>query len=98
MPRTYAPDNGPVEVTAEGAGVRAVQPVEASTGIQKEMAVRLAESGSAVEVTHRLTNRNPWPVELSPWALTMMAPGGVSVTGFPPRGRHPEVLPPRNKP
>jgi hypothetical protein len=94
MPRTYAPDNSPVEVKVEGSGVRAIQPVEASTGIQKEIAVRLSDSGSAVEVRHRLTNRNPWPVELSPWALTMMAPGGVSVTGFPPRGKHPEVLAP----
>ena len=32
------------------------------------------------------------PVE----ALTVMAPGGAGITGFPPRGKHPDVLPPTN--
>lgn len=94
MPRTYSPDNGPVEVKVEGSALRATQPVEPGTGIQKEIVVRLSESGSGVEVRHKLTNRNQWPVELAPWALSMMAPGGTGVSGFPPRGKHPEVLAP----
>ncbi len=33
---------------------------------------------------------------MAPWALSMMAPGGVGITRFPPRGTHPEDLPPTN--
>jgi hypothetical protein len=28
--------------------------------------------------------------------MSMMAPGGTAITGFPPRGKHPEVLLPTN--
>jgi len=94
VPRTYAPDNSPVAVKIEGPGVRATQPLEPSTGLQKELVVHLALNGSRVTVVHRITNRNLWAVELSPWALTMMAPGGTSVAAFPPRGKHPEILQP----
>jgi hypothetical protein len=56
----------------------------------------MARAGSAVEVLHRITNLNPWAIELSAWALTVMAPGGVGITGLPPRGTHPEMLAPTN--
>ena len=41
---------------------------------------------------HRIHNRSLFPLEFAPWALTMMAPGGTAITGFPPRGKHPQVL------
>ncbi len=93
-PRTYAPDNGPVEIRSEGGRIHAIQPVEASTGIQKEMEIRMAADAPRVEVLHRLRNKNLWAVEFSPWALTVMAPGGRAILPMPPRGSHPEVLPP----
>jgi hypothetical protein len=57
--------------------------------LQKEIQVEMAASGSEVTVTHRISNRTLFPLEFAPWALTMMAQGGVAITGFPPRGRHP---------
>ncbi len=60
------------------------------------MIIRLAASGSGVEVLHRLTNRNAWTVELAPWALTMMAQGGMAIVALPPRGSHDEILAPTN--
>jgi hypothetical protein len=56
----------------------------------------MAASGTGIEVRHRIRNTNPWTIEFAPWALTMMAPGGTGITGFPPRGKHPEVLLPTN--
>jgi len=94
--RTYAPDNSPVQVKTDGPIVHAIQPVEPSTGLQKEILVMLAAEGSSVVVTHRITNRNVWAIDLAPWALTMMAPGGVSMAAFPRRGTHPESLLPTN--
>ena len=93
---TYGLDNGPVKVEIKGDVLVATQPVEPNTGLEKQITVKLASTGSRVEVLHRIKNTNVWPIDLAPWALTMMTPGGVAITGFPPRGKHPEVLPPTN--
>ena len=93
---TYGLDNGPVKVEIKGDVLVATQPVEPNTGLEKQITVKLAPTGSRVEVLHRIKNTNVWPIDLAPWALTMMTPGGVAITGFPPRGKHPEVLPPTN--
>ena len=94
--KTYAPDNQPVRVETRADGVEAVAPVQPLTGLEMTLAVKMAGSGSAVEVTHRIRNLGAGPYELAPWALTMLAPGGAGVHGFPPRGTHPEVLAPTN--
>jgi hypothetical protein len=86
---TWAPDNVPVEVTATAAGLVARAPVEPMTQLQKEIEVSMAPSGSQVTVSHRIWNRSLFTLEFSPWALTMMAQGGIAITAFPPRGKHP---------
>jgi hypothetical protein len=95
-PRTYAPDNDPVEVEKHKHFTRFIQPVEASTGIQKELDVDLSETDAHVEIIHRLRNTNLWTVELAPWALSVMAPGGRAILPLPPRGPHPKHLLPTN--
>ena len=95
-PVTYAPDNFPVAIELRAGAIIATAPIEPQAGLQKQLVVRMARAGSAVEVLHRITNLNPWAIELSPWALTVMAPGGVGMTGLPPRGTHPEMLAPTN--
>jgi hypothetical protein len=94
--RTYFPDNGPVAMEQRGAVMRFIQSVETTTGIQKEIDVRLAPRRARVELLHRLRNVGPWTVELAPWALSVMAPGGTAIVPLPPRGSHPEDLPPGN--
>jgi hypothetical protein len=94
--RTYAPDNSPVRIQVKGATLEATQPVEKITGLEKQIVVKMAAQGSGVEVLHRIKNTTAKPIELAPWALTMMAQGGVGIHGFPPRGKHPEVLTPTN--
>ncbi|MGJ5815816.1 hypothetical protein [Paludibaculum fermentans] len=89
---TWAPDNVPVDVRQTANGVIAREPKEPLTGLQKEIEIRLAASGSGVTVIHRLTNGSLFPLEFSAWALTQMAQGGTAVTGFPPRGKHPVNL------
>jgi hypothetical protein len=86
---TWAPDNVPVEITPTPTGLVARAPVEPLTKLQKEIEVSLTPSGTEVTVAHRITNRSLFTLEFAPWVLTMMAPGGTEVTGFPPRGRHP---------
>jgi hypothetical protein len=38
----------------------------------------------------------PFAIEFAAWTPTMMAQSGVAITGFPPRGTHPENLEPTN--
>jgi hypothetical protein len=98
-PRSYAPDEGPVEVVEvdEGRAVRLTPPVEAATGLQKELSVSLAEEGSDVLLHHRITNRSLWEIEVAPWALTIMRGGGEAVIPQEPYGSHPEHLLPARR-
>jgi hypothetical protein len=93
---SYALDNGPVKIEVKDGVLTATQPVEKETGLQKQIVVKMAPTGSNVELIHRIRNTNLWAVEYATWALTVMAQGGTGITGFPPRGKHPEVLPPTN--
>ena len=42
-------------------------------------------------MVHRLRNAGPWPVELAPWAISVMAPGGFAVAPMP-TAFHPDRL------
>jgi len=95
-PASKALDNSPVEVTAEDRKLLLRQSKEPESGMEKEIEITLAPKGSGVTVRHRITNRNPEPVRIAPWALSVMRPGGTAVTGFPPRFRHDERLLPTN--
>jgi hypothetical protein len=96
QPRSYFPDNGPVQVQEHTDLVRVVQPTEPTTGIQKEIDLRLSPDEAHVQVTHRLRNANLWAIELAPWALSVMAQGGKAILPLPPRGSHEENLLPAN--
>ena len=89
---TWAPDNVPVEISVTKNGLIARAPVEPLTHLRKEIEIRMADRGTDVTVVHRVTNESLFPLEYSAWALTMMAPGGVAISGFPPRGKHPANL------
>ncbi len=87
-PRSYGPDNGPVSVEQADGRVRFTQPVEPAAGIQKEIEITLHPTAPSVAVRHRLHNRTLWPVELAPWALTVLAAGGTAILPLPPRAPH----------
>jgi hypothetical protein len=89
---TWAPDNVPVSIKLTASGLIATAPVEPLTKLQKEIEIEMEPSGNKVTVTHRITNHGLFPLEFAPWVLTMMAPGGMVVSGFPPRGTHPQNL------
>ena len=93
-PRSYSPDNAPIAAEELPGGVHLMQPTEPDTGVRKEMVVLLGESGNRVDVLHRLTNESPWPIELAPWALTVMAKEGESIAPQP-QGDFDSLLPNR---
>ncbi len=97
-PRSYAPDNDPVEHAAAGAlGIRLTGGIEPGTGIQKEMIVTLDPEVSGITIDHTITNRNIWGVELAPWALTIMNGGGTTILPQEPfRSHGDDLLPARS--
>jgi len=91
-PKSYGPDNSPINHVVNGSSIRLEQPVEPGTGIQKAITVTLAATGSGVTVRHTLTNRGQKAFELAPWALTVMSPGGTAVIPQEPYESHDTAL------
>lgn len=95
-PRSYAPDNDPVQADWDGRRLKLTQPVEASTGLQKEIEIMLHADRPAATVTHRLFNRSVWDIEAAPWALTVcQGPGRAIVPQEPYVSHADKVLPAR---
>jgi len=89
---TWIPDNHAVEISLHSDGLTAVAPVEMASGLQKEIDIHLAQSDCSVTMKHRIRNCSETGIELAPWALTVMAPGGLAIAGFPQRAQYPDVL------
>ncbi len=88
-PLCYEPDNAPVDVTETPSGVIFSIPADPITGIAKRIMVEPLENGLFC-ITHTIENCSPWTIEVAPWALTMMAPGGTTII---PQGFNPDGFP-----
>ncbi len=91
-PRTYWPDNHPVDYSWDGKTLSLVSHAETTTGIQKEIEITLDPDLARVTVLHRLVNRNLWDIPAAPWCLSVMAAGGRAVIPQEPYRPHPEYL------
>jgi hypothetical protein len=89
--RTYEPDNSPITAKVIENGLLLTMPVEALSGIQKEIEITLDPSSTEVRVVHRLKNAGAWAVEIAPWAISVMAPGGFAIAPMP-TAFHPDRL------
>lgn len=88
--RTYYPDNVPVSVHRQNDSFVFTAPPESTlpgTNLQKEIEIKLSESGARVAVTHRIRNLGVEATEMAPWALSVMASGGTAIVPLPPRER-----------
>ncbi len=92
-PRSYCPDFDPVEFEWQDPVLRLVQVPEQTTRIQKELELHF-QPGNRVLVRHKLSNRGLWPVELAPWAATLMAPASRGIIPQEEYRPHPETLDP----
>jgi hypothetical protein len=93
LPRTYMPDDKPVKITQiNESTLQACCETEPNTGIQKELTIVLAEDSTQLTVAHTLTNHNMWPIDIAPWAITVVAPGGTTIIPNEPFIPHSENL------
>lgn len=93
FPRSYALDLDPVEVIPHPLGARFVQLEELENRIQKSISIEFL-SNHQLRLIHSITNRNPWQIELSPWAMTLMAANTRAIVPQEPYRPHPEFLDP----
>jgi hypothetical protein len=88
----YALDNSEVgHAIEDNFTIRVSNLIEKPVKLRREMVVRLEKTGPKVSVEHRITHEGGGPLEIAPWALSVMAEGGYAVLSHPPRGTHPEA-------
>ncbi|HEY5893513.1 MAG TPA: hypothetical protein VIT91_09810 [Chthoniobacterales bacterium] len=90
---SYTRDNVPFSYELLGdQGICATNPGIEPWYLKKETTIQLAPAGSGVTIEHTIINESDDTWEVAPWALTVMAPGGVSILPQPPLGEHPRDL------
>ncbi|MCM1991736.1 hypothetical protein [Oceanirhabdus seepicola] len=98
-PRTYIPDNKPVNFNILDDCVEIIQDVELHTNIQKRILIRFINDGREVEIKNIISNKNVWKIRTAAWALTVMRKGGEALIPLSKRQekflstRHLEVWP-----
>lgn len=91
---TYELDNDPVEIKLVRNGIKTIQNTGPYSGCQKRMTITMNPLKDEVTVLHQITNTLHRTIEIAPWALSVMAPGGMAVIPLPARIPHSrEVLP-----
>jgi hypothetical protein len=70
---TYAPDDAPCEISADGDGL-VIEAAADTAGFAKRISIKPHNGG--LDVEHRLTNAGPEPVQAAAWAITQVPLGG----------------------
>ena len=92
FPATYAPDNDPIEHSSEGEfDLLLRQPTDAA-GIEKQLRITLAPTGSKVALEHTLTSHALWPIDIAVWAISVVEPGASILPRVPFRS-HDDFVP-----
>jgi len=95
---TYFPDNQPVSLDIMSEHHVCLRtPVEAESGIEKEIEIILDEKTSRVTLNQGMTAARTRRSSIAPWGLTVFRPGGKAVIPMPPKSLHPNDLPPKEK-
>jgi hypothetical protein len=90
--RTYQPENDPVLFREEG-GWQIFSTQGDQFGMRKEIRVRSTGDGG-FRLDHRIFNEGTTGIEMAPWALTVMAPGGTCYIPQPEFKPFPAILTP----
>ncbi len=92
FPATYAPDNDPIEHTAEGEYCLVLrQPVD-KAGIGKQIRVSMSPEGTTVQLEQTVTSHNLWPIDIAAWAISVVEPG-TSIVPRVPFQTHDDYVP-----
>ena len=93
-PKSYYPDNSPVPYTLTERGAVFSPEAQVWNQYQYEIELEMADEGTELKVSMRVTNRAAWPVTLAPWGISVLSAGGTVIVPQPTRNTH--VLPNRH--
>ncbi len=85
MPRSYYPENEPVDYEVIENGVRLMPKEQVWTQNKMQIEITMQDNSNIVDVKHTITNTGAWPVEFAVWALTVLSQGGKEVVPMPQR-------------
>ena len=83
MPRTYYPDNEPVDVKINGGKILFTPPPQKVNGLQHSIEIEISENQPKAKVTHKIVNVGDTDITGAIWALSVMAPGGTVICPQP---------------
>jgi len=83
MPRTYYPDNEPVNVEINGNKILFTPPPQKVNDLQHSIEIELCENKPCAKVTHRIENTGEKEITGAIWALSVMASGGTVICPQP---------------
>ena len=82
FPKTYYPDNDPVEYEFTEKGVRVTKPAHPNVHIESVFDITVEEGDTKISIKHTLVNKGEWPIRTACWCPTNMKPGGMMVVPF----------------
>ena len=76
---SYIPDDDGLTIKQYEDGIRLQGCIEPITRLRKTISIQMSSSHPFIVVKHIIENQGWTTVRLSPWALTMMHPGGTAI-------------------
>ena len=93
FPRTYYPDNEPVEYEIIQNGVILTPPCQVANELQLKIQITLDENTHKYKIDHYVTNEGYWPKKIAIWPITVVANGGLEL--IPQNTNNTKLLPNR---
>ena len=81
--KTYIPEKSGIKAREIDNGVELSGPSEPVSGVRKSVRIELDRKLPVVRLTHTITNENPTPISIAPWAITMFRQGGTVILPQP---------------
>ncbi len=81
--RTAMPETQPLQVAQEELSLRLAQPADPWNQLSKSLDILLNADRAALTIVHTIGNEGDGAVELAPWAITQLPPGGQAVLPLP---------------
>ncbi|MBR1749354.1 MAG: hypothetical protein IJ740_00535 [Ruminococcus sp.] len=78
-PKSYYPDNDPVDVAVEGNVFTFTPPPQTETGLAMQMILDFDESTGRIDVTHKIKNTEDAQKTISAWAMTVVDVDSVAI-------------------
>jgi len=78
FPRTYMPDNQPIDYEIVDEALILTQPINNQTLLQKQLKIKFIDGGKRVRIEHILMNKGQWTIETAAWGITLLRTGGIA--------------------